>query len=119
MGIPSHLIELNDKLSNLERCAEDAPEGMYLRAREAADAIDEASNALRKALMDRGFVALNDDRLRAVEATIYGYMLQGNPNESELLVAEGFGEAMNGPEAERVKAQAERDRDAIAALRPR
>lgn len=119
MGIPSHFRGLNDKLSNLERCAEEAPEGMYSRAREAADAVNEASNALRKALTDRGFVALNDDRLRAVEAVIYGYMLQGNPDETELLVAEGFGEAMNGPEAERVKAQAECDCDAIAVLRPR
>jgi hypothetical protein len=117
MSIPAHLDELNARLGNLERCAETAPEGMYSRAREAVDTVHEASNALRRALMERGFVALNDDHLRAVEATIYGYVLQGNADEHELIVGEGFGAAMEGPAADRVLAQAERDRDAAESAR--
>src|SRR5262245_54532737 len=108
--------ELNRRLSNLERCADLAPEGTFARAKDAAEAIDEASNAIMAALRERGFHALNDDRLRDLEAAIYGYLLEGNPEEYGLLTGEGFGEHVDGPAGERVMANTIRDRDFLRGM---
>lgn len=60
----------NDRLSNLERCAEDAPQGTYEFAKDVAGAVDEVSNHLLSSLRARGLKADNCDALREVEAAI-------------------------------------------------
>lgn len=118
MTISSHVRELNDRLSNLERCAEMAPECTYERGKEAAAAIADASNAILAAFRAHGFNAGNDDRLRNIEAALYGYLLQSNSDEiDELRVSEGFGEHVDGPAGSRVIAQAIQNREALAVLR--
>lgn len=117
MTIASHVRELNDRLTRIERCADMAPEGTYERAKQAAAAINDASNGILDALRSYDFKALNDDRLRNLEAAIYGYLLEGNPDESSLITGEGFGEHIDGPAGARVMAQAIQDRDAIAGIR--
>jgi hypothetical protein len=118
MTIPTNLPvrELNQRLNNIERCAEEAPEGTYAVAKRAADAIADCANAVRYALRSHGFKMLNDDRLRTIEAAIYGYLLESNPDETGLIAGEGFGEHVDGPNGVRVKEQAIRDRDALKAL---
>ncbi len=114
MTISRHVEALNDRLTKVERVAEVAPERTFQVARQVAAAIGEASNAMRQALMDAGLVALNDDRLREVEATMFGYLMKGNPElGNEIAVAEGFADALDGPAGERVMAQMVRDRDFI------
>ncbi len=117
MTISAHVRELNDRLTHLERCAEIAPEGTYQQAKDAASAISDASNGILHALRAHGFKAKNDDQLRNLEAAIYGYLLDSNPDAYCLLTAEGFGKHVDGPAGARVLAQATRDRGAVAALR--
>jgi len=116
MTIASHLRHFNRRLEFIERCAEKAPEGTYQRAKDAAAAVADASHSIMDALRSRGFTALNDDRLRNLEAAIYGYLLEGNPDECGLITGEGFGEHVDGPAGARVLANTIRDRDALARL---
>jgi hypothetical protein len=109
--------ELNNRLSNLEACAEHAPEGTYERAKAVAETIGAIATAILHEFRGQGFKAFGDDRLRDIEAALYGYLLECNPGESELITAEGFGETMNGPARAHVIRQTIRDRDAFAALR--
>lgn len=121
MTIASHVRELNDRLTRLERCAERAPEHTYDQAKAAAAAIGDASQGILDAFRRHGFKVHNNDRLRNLEAAIYGFMLEANPDACGLITGEGFGEHIDGPAGERVMANAIRDRDVIkrtqAALR--
>jgi hypothetical protein len=109
--------ELSNRLSNLEACAERAPEGTYEPAKAAAETIGAIATAILHEFRDQGFKAFDDDRLRDIEAALYGYLLECNPDESELITAEGFGEEISGPARARVIRQTIRDRDALAARR--
>lgn len=111
MTIASYAKQLNERLTNLERGVEMAPERTYEEGKRAARAIDDASNGIIAAFREHGFKILNDDRLRNIEAMIYGYLLESNPEHSALITCEGFGEHVDGPAGERVLAQAKRDRD--------
>lgn len=104
---------LNDRLRNLEECADSAPHGTYERAKSAVEFIHTAADDLRLAANMSGFLAMNDDRIRNVEVALYAYILASNPNDCELIAAEGFGAAMGTPARARVIAGAERDRDAL------
>jgi hypothetical protein len=116
MTIASHVRELNHRLTRRKRYAEFAPEGTYAVAKSAADAIDAASQGIREALREHGFKALNDDHLRSLEAAIYGYLLEGNPDATGLMTGEGFGEHIDGPGGARVMANTVRDRDTLRDL---
>lgn len=107
---------LNDRLTHLERCAELAPEGSYEQTKEVAAVVGDASNLLLRSLRALGMKALNDDRLREVEAVIYGYILESNPDAHELAAAEGVGEHVDGPSGARILNQLHRDRDFLAEL---
>ncbi len=101
----------NASRGHVERRLEEKPHGTYARTMDALIAVEEASSAVRSALKINGFQVLNDDRLRILEATIYGYLLAGNPDERGLITAEGFGAAMGGLAAERVRCRAKPGRD--------
>src|ERR1700724_836620 len=109
MSINPNVRDLNNRLTNLERCVEVAPEGSYLRAADAVVAIGEAAEGIMKALRGYGFKAPGHDGLRSLEAAIYGYLLDNNPDEYGLITGEGFGEHVDGPAGERVLANAIRD----------
>ncbi len=104
---------LNERLGNLETCADQAPERTFEQSKRAVEAVHECSNAILREIRARGFRALNDDRLRCLEAVLYGYLLEGNPDAGDLIAGEGFGAAMDGPARERVLAGILRDRDFI------
>lgn len=114
MSIHTHLRGVNNRLSNLERCAQLAPEGTYQVAKDVTDMIGDLSNELLRTLRSTGLRALNDDRLRNVEAAIYAYVLESNPNESGLATGEGFGEHVDGPQGDRILADAVRNWDFLA-----
>lgn len=116
MTIQSHLRELNGRLTRLERCAEAAPAGTYEHAKDAAAAVNEASQGIIAAFRAKGFKFLNDDRLRNLEAAIYGYLLESNPDDYALMTAEGFGEHVDGPAGKRIVAQAIQNRDTLKNL---
>jgi hypothetical protein len=103
--------EFNDRLTKLERCSECAPTGTFDRAKDAGIAVSEASEVVREVLRIHKFRAVGNDRLRILEATIYWYLTESNPDELDLITGEGFGDAMDGPAATRVLAQTIRDRD--------
>lgn len=107
---------LNERLNNLQRCAEKAPEGTFEEARNAAAAIDQAIEAVRSAFKEHGFKADGCDICRDLEASIYGFMLNSNPGHTGLIVAEGFGEHVDGPCGSRMISEAIRDRDFIATI---
>lgn len=109
---------LNDRLGNVERCAEEAPAGTYEGAKRVVAAIHSLSNSTLATMRAHGLNAGNDDRLRNLEVALFQYVLESN-GDGHLATAEGFGAAMDGPAAERVKKQAARDRDALAAIRER
>lgn len=115
---------LNARLMNLERCAEEAPEGTYEEAKKIVRVIGAISTATLLAAREAGLPANNADTLRNFEVSIFEYFLAGaggtapdHTFSDTLAAAEGFGDAMSSPAAGRVKAQAIRDRDAIARLR--
>lgn len=116
MTIASHVRELNDRLANLERCAEMAPEGTYEQAKVVSGIIADAANALIHSLRAENLKAPGDDRLRNIEAAIYGYILDSNPNAYELISAEGFGRHVDGPSGKRIIADAIRNRDSLRSV---
>lgn len=105
---------LNDQLTNLETCAEKAPEGTYVEAKAVAELVGDTSNALLAALESLGMKANNGDGLRDLEAAVYGYVKASNPEAYFLPAAEGFGVAMGTEAAERVLAQTIEERDRLA-----
>lgn len=109
--------ELNERLSNLQACAEHAPKGTYDRAKSAAEVINECSESIFAIFKAAGFKLKGMDGFRDLEAQLYGLMLESNPEEYQLITAEGFGAAMDTPAKDRVIFQAGRDRDALNAIR--
>lgn len=109
--------ELNERLGNIETCAREAPEGTYDRAKQAAEVISDCAESIIEIFQAADFKIIGNDRLRDIEAAIYGLMLHQNPEEYGLQTGEGFGAAMDGPARERVLAQTIRDRDSLARVR--
>lgn len=109
--------ELHQRLSNIEDCAEHAPEGTYERAKQAAAFINDSAEAIFALAKASGFKLNGTDRFRDVEALLYGVLVDSNPTEYGLITGEGFGNAMGGPAKQRVIEQTIRDRDALAVLR--
>lgn len=107
---------MKSALQNFRACAEDAPAGTYLDAKQLADIIGSACDNLIKNVRAMGLQADNCDLIFTVEATIYDYVKRSNPNAGLFPAAEGFGSAMDTPARDRVIANAERDRDCLAGL---
>jgi len=106
---------LNEAWSNFQRCAEEAPAGIYEQAKAIAKRIDDTARELFTSLRDMGMKADACDRIREVEAVIYGYVKDSNPGASVFTTAEGFGASLDDPVLRaRVLAQATNDRDEIA-----
>ena len=103
-------------LSNFRACAENAPSGTYLDAKQLAGGIGETCDNLIKEVRAIGLKADNCDLIFAVEAAIYDYVKRSNPGAGLFPTAEGFGWAMDTEARERVIANAERDRDCLANL---
>ncbi|UTC28913.1 hypothetical protein MARCHEWKA_04010 [Brevundimonas phage vB_BpoS-Marchewka] len=97
---------LSAQLSNLEACAQDAPEGAYEDAK-ALNAFFAATFVhLRGELVALGLALDNSDGYREFEAVLYGLIKDSNPDCTTFAVSEGFGSAMDGPARDRVIAQA-------------
>lgn len=111
-----HNRELHERLSNLQACAEHAPEGTYERAKEAAGVINDCAESIFEIFKAAGFKLNGDDRFRDIEAALYGLMRESNPTEYQLDTGEGFGRVMGTDAKSRVIRQAESDRDALKAL---
>lgn len=103
--------ELQAALTNFKRCTEEAPEGTYEEAKNLNNTIGDAIDQLMRDIRALGLKADNCDRAFALEAAIYEYVKQSNPDASLFVVAEGFGSAVDGPAGPRVIAQTVRDRD--------
>lgn len=107
--------ELNRRLTDLESCAENAPAGCFEDAKDMAGAIGEISNYILDTLQELpGLKVSNGDRLRDLEAAIYGFVLEHNPGRFE--AAEGFGEHVHGPARERIIAQVAAERNQLRAI---
>jgi hypothetical protein len=98
---------------NLRACCDEAPAGTYEQAKQIRQAI---SDAMQDGLRALGLKNDNCDIAHACEAAMYEYVKRCNPNTDALIVAEGFGSAVNGPARERVIEQASRNRDAFNRL---
>lgn len=97
---------LSAQLSNLEACAEDAPEGAYEDAKALNEFFSETFQHLRTELSALGLKLDNADKYREFESVLYGLIKDSNPDCYTFAVSEGFGSAMDGPARERVIAQA-------------
>jgi hypothetical protein len=106
----------NERLSNIERCAELAPAGTYERAKAAKAVIDEVADSIFTICKAHGFKLRGMDGYRDIEAQLYVLLADSNPDEYGLITGEGFGAAMDGPARERVLAQTVRDRDALTRI---
>lgn len=98
--------ELSAQLSNLEACAENAPEGAYEDAKALNAFFADTYQHLREELKALGLGLDNSDKYREFESVLYGLIKQSNPDCYTFAVSEGFGSAMDGPARERVIAQA-------------
>lgn len=108
---------MSKQLDNFKRCCDEAPEGTYEDAKWLNECIGDTCDNLMNDLRNLGLKADACDLIYKVEATIYDYVKRSNPDNSMFAVAEGFGEAMDGPARERVIAQAKRDRDCLKACK--
>lgn len=107
---------LNSRLSNLQACAEHAPEGTYERAKLAASVINDCAEAIFDVFKTAGFKLNGNDSFRDLEAQLYGLLRDSNPDEGQLDSGEGFGAAMDTPAKGRVIRQTERERDSLNVL---
>jgi hypothetical protein len=108
--------QANQRFAHFRRAAEDAPEGTYEASKAVREAIGDAVDGLISRFRELGFVVDNSDGAHDAEASLFAWLHASNP-ATELDAAIGFGSAMNGPAADRVRAQAARDRDFLASLR--
>jgi hypothetical protein len=106
---------LNERWTKIERAIECAPEGTFEHTKAVAEIVTETANSLIKASAAAGLKVNNSDQLREVEAVVYGWIVDAQ-EPGELIAAEGFGEAMDGPAAARVLAGITRDRDFLRQL---
>ena len=113
MTIRGNVRELNNHRGRIERVIEKEPQGTCARMIDALIAVEEASNAVRSTLTASGFQALDDDRLRFLEATIYGYLLASNPAECDQITAGGFETTTGDPSQQRAKSEATPGRDLL------
>jgi hypothetical protein len=102
-----------------EQCADEAPNGAYKKTKEVRELIGDTVDQFIRELRALDMQADNCDRARAVEALLYLYVKESNPEMTELQTAEGFGEAMQGPSRERVFAQTLNDVAALARTQAR
>lgn len=109
--------ELNRRLTNLEDCAREAPEGAYDDVKATTEAIGDIANNIMQTLRAVGLKAPGDDSLRDIEAAIYGYILRNNPDAYGLIAGEGFGEHVNGPARQRILATAAANVEFFRSLR--
>lgn len=105
-----------NSFSNFRNCVSDAPDGTYDAAKELAEIIGDSMDELMHALRAAGFKADNCDKAYRLEAAIYDYVKQSNPEATVFPVSEGFGGAMSLPIRDRVIASAERSRDFLRSL---
>lgn len=108
--------DIGNPFRYLRACADSAPEGTHEVAKEVRQVISNAMDELQRGLLLVGLKVNQCDAAHACEAAMYAYVKASNPNCPTFAVAEGFGEACEGPAGERVISQAARDRDAAAAL---
>lgn len=109
--------DLKSDLSHFKRCAEEAPEGTYEDAKHLNEVIGGACDNLIREIRALGLKADNSDLIFAVEAAIYNYVKQSNPEAPLFPVAEGFGISMDGPDRDRIITQAEDDREFLCIMR--
>jgi hypothetical protein len=110
MNLPA----IKQALEDFKRCAEDAPEGCYEDAKRLNDLIGGSVDALMRDIRAMGLKADACDRAFQLEAMIYAYVKESNPDSTIFPTAEGFGASMSGVARERVLSQAERDRDCLS-----
>lgn len=100
---------LRDQLSNLDACAEEAPEGTYTDVKAVSQLVKDTVDNLMAGMASLGMKANNADPIEEVAAVIYGYIRDSNPEAYGLAAGEGFGNTMLTGSKElvaRVKGQA-------------
>ena len=101
-------IELCNDLRALKQCTDEAPEGTYMVAKAIEEKIGDTVHELIEWLRENGLKAGNCDSAYLLEAQIYEYIKNSNPESNDFACAEGFGRAMESPHAARIKAEAAR-----------
>ena len=100
--------------SNLDSCADAAPEGTYERAKEIVTAVNELTDAVLARAKELGLAAPNGDQIENVCGAIYGYIRDANI--LEVAAAEGFGRHVHGPARDRIISQAAANRDFLRSV---
>jgi len=108
--------ERRNALTNFKACADQAPAGCYEEAKTLNALIGQVTDNLMRELRAIGLKADACDLAFDLEAAMYHYARQSNPEATVFPTAEGFGSSMGGPARERVLAQARRSRDFFRSL---
>ncbi len=103
-------------LDNFRACADEAPAGTYEAQKAIAALIGDTCDNFMSELRALGLRADNCDLIHHVEATLYEYVKQSNPDSPLWPTAEGFGESMRGPARGRVLTQAAGNLETLRAL---
>lgn len=98
-------------LEHFKRCAQEAPQGCYEEAKALNAVINDAMDNLAQQLRGLGLKANNCDLAFELEAAIYAFVKESNPEATVFPTAEGFGKGLDGPARERIMFQAQQDRD--------
>lgn len=82
----------------------ETPESSFERSRQLADLISEQMRQLMNGLRGLSFAASPNDPAFELEAAMYAFVKQSNPDCSELVSAEGLGTHLQGPRERRDRA---------------
>jgi hypothetical protein len=108
--------KLRLNFDHFDQCANEAPNGVHDQAKAIREVIGKTVDSFMASLRELGLQVDTCDRARAVEAMLYAYAKESNPDYPEFYTAEGFGEAMNGEARERVLAQSVQNRDFLQSM---
>jgi len=107
--------KLWEQRTHVKDCVTYAPTGTYEFAREIDNAVDAGIEAVRDTLKFNGLDSLGDDRCADLEAHIYGFLKESNPERwSEFVRAEAFGKHCEDPATrDRIVENARRSKESL------
>lgn len=105
--------EMNRRFANFRECCDHAPKGTYEWSKEIREIIGRHVDAIAAEVRATGITPCMCDGAHNVEAAIYAWITKSPDCPMQIYAAEGFGQAMDSNERDRVIAQAERDRCAL------
>ncbi|SOC26342.1 hypothetical protein [Thalassospira xiamenensis] len=109
--------QMKERFRNFRRCAEDAPKGTHEAAKQLHETIGATCDRFIAEVMELGLKANKLDLAFVLETALYQYVVNSNSEATLFASAEGFGEAMDGPNRDRILAMTERNQEVLEKIR--